>query len=129
MSTGHHACEADYGRTEPSYPADGMASESVAGTDEHTPEADPHQEYVDRLWREFNACRATYRKHWAEHGQPHPDVCPVCKARMGAFQKCRACDWSGAVLGSRCWEISAIFRDMRKRGLSTYASRIGERVA
>jgi hypothetical protein len=122
---GHHACEADYGRTEPSYPADGMAAESVAGTEEFTPEPDPHQAYVDRLWAELRACRVIYADHWVEHKRQHPDVCPVCKGRMGAYQKCRVCDWSGGVLGTRPWEIYAIFRDMRKRGLSTHASKIG----
>jgi hypothetical protein len=87
----------------------------------------PHQAYVDRLWDEFFAWRATYAKHWAEHRRSHAEECATCKGRMGAFQKCRDCDWSGAVLGSRPWEIYAIFRDMRKRGRSTHASKIGER--
>jgi hypothetical protein len=89
----------------------------------------PHQAYVDRLWVELAALRVVYARFWAEHGRPHPDVCMACKGRMGSYQKCKACDWSGTVLGTRSWEISAIFRDMRKRGLSTYASKIGERRA
>lgn len=82
---------------------------------------------MDRLWDQLNELRWSYFAYEAKHGKFHPDVCTSCKGQMGAYQKCRACDWSGGVLGSRPWEIYAIFRDLRKRGLSTHASKIGER--
>jgi hypothetical protein len=90
----------------------------------------PHQAYVDQLWSELAAMRVLYAKYWAEHGRPHPDVCAVCKGRMGAHTRSAR----RATGPARCWardrwKIAAIFRDFRKRGLSTHASKIGERVA
>jgi hypothetical protein len=90
---------------------------------------DPHQRTVDRLWASHDACRRTFALHYGATGEHHPDMCPVCKAEMGAYQRCNACNGSGAVPGSTLWAIHYVFRSMRRHGLSTYASKIGERVA
>jgi hypothetical protein len=121
---GHHACEADYGRCQPSYPADGMAADDRDG-----PPKSDDQLLVDWLWDQHDLYRLEFARHWVEHNRPHDDTCPSCKASMGGYQKCRACEGSGAKRGRRLWCVHKAFRDLRDRGVSTYRSRIGERVA
>jgi hypothetical protein len=85
---------------------------------------DPHQRTVDRLWDSVDRCRREFTMFRIGFGSPHPDECPTCQARMGAFPKCNDCHGSGGVPGSTLWAIHYVFKVMRKHGLSTYRSKI-----
>jgi hypothetical protein len=85
---------------------------------------DPHQRTVDRLWDSVDECRDDFAVHYVKHGTLHKHVCKRCKSEPGAFPKCDACDGTGSETGTPVWAMYQVMKAMRKRGLSTYRSKI-----